>query len=176
MTVSCPLRLDAREQNNGLDSARIAIPDISYQALDSLIRARDLTGIYLWPSWCAPCRSHVVQFAKIIKAHPDVSFLSINDPDSRAFLAVGLAEQLRGTAGLFRIERHRRQKMVSINDRSEVNYFHRKYAGAGVKQRGIQYFYLLDRAGNLVYAYDDPYFQLDTLSRRLDSVLSGRNM
>jgi len=146
------------------DSAKIQIPTISYRSLDSLIRTNELTAIYFWPSWCSACRSTLPVVQDVLRRKKSIEFISVNDPDSRPFLSKKLIRHPQAGTSYYRIQRHGREPVISINDHRQFQYFNRHFTGETGRTwpQLIEQFLLLDRSGKILY-YSKSEFQADSL-------------
>lgn len=146
------------------DSTKAAVPTITYNRLDSLIRTSNLTAVYLWPSWCAPCREKFPAIVDLMREKKNISFISINDPDSRSFLPKNLIDHPDVIKGYYRIQHQGPKEFITINDRSQFRYFYWHFTKRqiGTRPEPNQYFMLFDRKGRLLY-HREEYVSADSL-------------
>jgi hypothetical protein len=145
------------------DTTRVRVSDISYHSLDSLIHTREYTGIYYWPAWCSGCRVKVPAVVELLAQKKNITLISVNDPDSRPFLPQWLVNR-QVVKGYYRIERHGREKLITINDVTQFKYFHWYFTRETCKYeaRQNQYFLLFDRTGKLLY-HNKSDFNVDSI-------------
>jgi thiol-disulfide isomerase/thioredoxin len=134
------------------DTSRASIPTITYFALDSIIHAHELTAVYYWPAWCAGCREKVPDILSIMQRKNSLTFISINDPESRSFLPKYLINP-DIIKGYFRIQRYGRNQWFSINDKTQFRYFNWYYTRdtTTLETRMNQFFLIFNKSGKLLY-------------------------
>jgi thiol-disulfide isomerase/thioredoxin len=147
---------------------KVPVREISYRQLDSVIHLNRYTAVYFWPSWCASCRPKLQQLTEMMRSHPSICFISVNDPGSKSWLPKDLVDHPNVLRGVFRIENHGRVKMISINDRDQLNYFHRYYTRTNDRINQVQNFYLFDASGKLLLQTVKDDWRADSLSNQLN--------
>lgn len=89
-------RVSATSVASPFSQPNLVLQTIEGSAFDAAAMTRGRpTIVNLWADWCPPCRREMPYFAQAAKAHPEVTFLLVNQGDS-----AGVARTLPAANGL----------------------------------------------------------------------------
>jgi hypothetical protein len=89
----------------------------------------------------------------VMRQNRHITFISVNDPESRPIVPSVLLQNSDVVKGSYQIQRYGREKLIAINDNSQQRYFN-WYFTKSVDMAEIavlRRFLLFDQSGRLLY-------------------------